>query len=235
MPMPTADAPYAVRRRSPLRRLVGLTLMVVLSFVLPSWGLVLGMRWLNPSTTWLMMREPPQRDIARQWVPLDCISPHLVRAVIAAEDNKFLSHSGFDWEQIQLAWQANQSGKRLRGASTISQQTAKNLCLWPGRTWLRKGLEAYFTMLIEVCWSKQRIMEVYLNIIEMGPGIYGAHQAARHHFGCEPHRLSAHQAAMQAAVLPDPKRRNPKRPGDYTRRYQQTILQKMALQNVKWP
>ena len=207
----------------------------VVAFVLASGVLVLALRWLNPSSTWLMLRDPPQTAAPRRWLPLSQISPQLIRAVIAAEDSKFLSHCGFDWEQIRAAWQANQRGKRLRGASTISQQTAKNLCLWPKRSWIRKGLEAYFTLLLEVCWPKQRIMEVYLNIIEMGPGIYGAHQAAQYHFGCAAHGLSAPQAAMQAAVLPDPKRRNPKRPGAYTLRYQQSILHKMSQRAIKWP
>ena len=140
--------------------------------------------------------EPPV--IKHQWVPLEKISHNLPQAVMASEDNLFLKHSGFDLEQIQKAQIEAQEGKRQRGASTISQQTARNVFLWQHRSWLRKGLEAYFTFLIEKIWGKERIMEVYLNSIEMGKGIYGAHAVAHTNFGVSPSQLSKQQSALIA-------------------------------------
>lgn len=145
------------------------------------------------------------------WVSLDNISLNLQRAVIASEDQNFLNHHGFDFEAIKKAMENNQKGRRIKGASTISQQTAKNVFLWPQRSWLRKGLEAYFTFLIELVWSKERIMEVYLNSIEMGNGIYGAEAASNRWFKKSANRLSQQEAAAIAAILPNPRvyRANP--------------------------
>ncbi len=162
-------------------------------------------RFVDPPGTPLMVirwaeGHPPHRDR----VALSQISPHLVRAVIGAEDSRFCLHSGFDWQAIERAWDNNQSGGRLKGASTLTMQTAKNLYLWPGRSWVRKGLEAYFTLLLEAVWSKTRILELYLNNVEWGPGIYGAEAAARHHFSRSAADLSRQQAAQLAAVLPSP-------------------------------
>ncbi|MBZ6378341.1 MULTISPECIES: monofunctional biosynthetic peptidoglycan transglycosylase [Pacificimonas] len=163
------------------------------------------------------------QTVYRSWTPLEEISPNLVRAVIASEDARFCSHNGFDIEAIETAMKANEKGGRLRGASTISQQTAKNAFLWSDRNWLRKGLEAYFTGLIELLWGKHRIMEVYLNVAEMGPGVYGAAAAAQYHYGKSAADLSPNEAARLAAVLPNPIERNAGNPGPFVRRHSGNI------------
>jgi monofunctional biosynthetic peptidoglycan transglycosylase len=145
-------------------------------------------------------------------------------AVIAAEDQMFPVHHGFDYEAIQKAIDHNESGKRIRGASTLTQQTAKNLFLWSGRTWIRKGLEAYFTVLLETFWSKRRILETYLNIAEFGDGIYGVEAASQHYFHKPAARLSSEEAALLAAILPNPRRYSVNKPGPYVRERQQSIL-----------
>jgi len=165
--------------------------------------------------------------LKKDWVPINEVSPHLYLAVIAAEDQKFLEHHGFDWEAIQKAFEGNRTGKSLKGGSTISNQTAKNVFLWPQRNWIRKGLEAYFTFLIEFFWSKERIMEVYLNVIEMGDGIYGAEAAAQLYFGKSASDLSKREAALIAAVLPNPLRWRPDQPTTYIRGRQNWILRNM--------
>ncbi|HNP32086.1 MAG TPA: monofunctional biosynthetic peptidoglycan transglycosylase [Flavobacterium sp.] len=143
---------------------------------------------------------------SHKWVPLEEISPNLPKAVIASEDGNFLKHHGFDFKAMQKAFKSNSKGKRLKGGSTISQQTAKNVFLWQGRSYLRKGLEAYFTVLIELIWGKERIMEVYLNSIEMGNGVYGAQEAARHWYSKKAIDLTAKEAAGIAAILPNPRK-----------------------------
>lgn len=163
------------------------------------------------------------------WVPYNEISPHLTMAVIASEDNRFAEHNGFDFVEIKKAIKENQTRKRPRGASTISQQTAKNVFLWPRSSWLRKGFEVYFTWLIEICWSKERIMEVYLNSIEMGKNIYGAHAVAKHHFNTTPDKLSAAQCALIAATLPNPIRFNSAKPSPYILKRQKQIQRLMKL------
>lgn len=151
----------------------------------------------------------------KKWVSLDKISKSMVMAVIASEDNRFDQHNGFDWIEIDKALEAGKKGKRLRGASTITQQTAKNVFLLPSRSWFRKGLEAWFTLGVELIWGKERIMEVYLNVAEMGKGVYGAEAAARHHFGKSAMKLTAHESALIAATLPNPLKRSASRPGPY--------------------
>lgn len=163
------------------------------------------------------------------WVPFDKISPDLPMAVIASEDNRFATHNGFDFEEIQKAMKENEKRKRRRGASTISQQTAKNVFLWPQSSWVRKGLEVYFTWLIELFWSKERIMEVYLNSIEMGKGIYGAQATARYKFNTTAANLSAGQCALIAATLPNPIRFNSAKPSPYILKRQGQILRLMKL------
>ncbi len=155
-------------------------------------------------------REPI--DIQHRWRPWEALSDHAKLAVIAAEDQRFLEHQGFDLVEIRRAWQASRNGGRLRGASTLSQQTAKNLFLWSGRSWIRKGFEAWFTLLIEALWPKQRILEVYLNIAEWDSGVFGLEAAAQHYFGVSAERLSAAQASRLAAILPDPRGRDAARP-----------------------
>ncbi|WP_301707946.1 monofunctional biosynthetic peptidoglycan transglycosylase, partial [uncultured Duncaniella sp.] len=153
----------------------------------------------------------------------DDISPWMSKAVVASEDANFYSHSGFDFKEIRKAIDENRNGKRQRGASTISQQTAKNVFLWPGHSWLRKGLEAYFTVLIELFWSKDRIMEVYLNSIEMGAGIYGVEAAARYYFNTSASKLSKRQSILIAVSLPAPLRFDPANPSRYIQRRVRTI------------
>ena len=162
--------------------------------------------------------------VRNNWVPLTKISPYLIRSVIASEDNEFCHHYGFDFEQINYAIREMQRGSRTRGASTISQQTAKNAFLWTGHSWVRKGLEVYFTLLIETLWPKRRIMEVYLNIAEWGDGIYGAEAAARHWFHKPASRLTALEAARLAAILPAPDRYRASNAGPYVQSRAYTIM-----------
>ena len=162
------------------------------------------------------------------WVSFDKISPHLPMAVIASEDNRFATHNGFDFIEIKKAMKENETRKRKRGASTISQQTAKNVFLWPQSSWTRKGLEVYFTWLIELCWSKERIMEVYLNSIEMGKGIY-AEATAKYKFHTTAAKLTAGQSALIAATLPNPIRFDSAHPSAYILRRQSQILRLMKL------
>lgn len=172
-------------------------------------------------TPLMLMRVMEQKQAGKpvrlqhQWVPINRIAQPLVQAVVASEDNRFMEHDGFDLEQIRLARKEAEKGKRVRGASTITQQTAKNVFLWPGKSYVRKGIEAYFTLLIEWVWGKERIMEVYLNSIEMGDGIYGAQAVAKAHFGKEAYQLSRGDAALIAATLPNPRRFNSAKPSPY--------------------
>lgn len=163
----------------------------------------------------------------KDWVPIEEISPYLCLAVIASEDQKFLNHNGFDWEALESAMADYKTGKRLRGGSTISNQTAKNVFLWPGRNFVRKGLEAYFTVLIELFWSKERILEVYLNVIEMGDGLYGAEAAAQRYFKKPASKLTRQEAALIAAILPNPIRWRADHPTAYIKKRQDWILRNM--------
>ena len=185
---------------------------------------VLAYRFINPPTTSLMIRDHLNDvKIYREWVGLDEMSRHIPRAVIAAEDARFCEHRGFDVEAIEKAMERNKQGKKLRGGSTISQQTAKNAFLWSGRTWIRKGLEAWFTVLIEFIWGKPRIMEIYLNIAEFGRGVYGVQAASIHYFNKPASKLSRTEAARLAAILPQPIKRDAASPGRYTKRYANRI------------
>ena len=186
-------------------------------FLAGSVSLVAFYRLLPPPGTPLMLiRAVEGEGIAKEWRPLAQISPHLVRAVIASEDAKFCEHHGFDWDAIGEAWRRYRRGEgKLRGASTISMQTAKNVFLWPGRDWIRKGFEAYFTVLIELAWGKARIIEIYLNVIEWGPGIYGAEAASQFHFHKSAKALTAEEGARLAAILPDPLKWSASRPDRY--------------------
>jgi monofunctional biosynthetic peptidoglycan transglycosylase len=162
-----------------------------------------------PATPLMLIRVAEGHGLSKDWVPLSRISPHLQRAVIAAEDGKFCAHRGFDWEAVDTALERLRRGGSLRGASTISMQTSKNLFLWPGRTFIRKGAEAYVTVWLEALLSKKRILELYLNVIEFGPGLYGAEAAAQHYYGVSAGDLSPRQAAELASVLPNPLRWRP--------------------------
>jgi monofunctional glycosyltransferase len=177
---------------------------------------------------WEQMNDKGQEvRIYKDWVSMENISRHAPQAVYAAEDQKFLQHRGFDWEAMEKAWEGNKKGKRIKGASTITQQTAKNVFLWPGRTMVRKALEAYFTFLMESIWPKERIMEVYLNVIEMGNGIYGIEAAAQTYFNKPAVKLTQGEAALIAAVLPNPRRWSPAKPTNYIRTRQAWINRQM--------
>jgi len=165
--------------------------------------------------------------LSHDWVPIEEISPNLQKAVIASEDGNFLNHYGFDFQAMQKAFKNNQKGKRIKGGSTISQQTAKNVFLWQGRSYLRKGLEAYFTVLIELIWGKERIMEVYLNSIEMGKGVYGAEEAAQHWYRKSAINLTKREAAGIAAILPNPLKYKATNSSSYIERRKDKILRNM--------
>jgi monofunctional glycosyltransferase len=199
-----------------LKRIGRVIAFFVTGFFIWSFFLVVAYRDLPPLATPLMLlRLPDGAGIHKSWRPLEQISPNLIRAAMAAEDGKFCSHAGFDWAAIQADWQRNQHGSQLLGASTISMQTAKNLFLWPDRSWPRKGLEVYFTLLIELAWPKRRIMELYLNVVEWAPGVYGAEAAAQYHFNKPASALTEAEAARLAAVLPNPRRWSASRPSAY--------------------
>ncbi len=210
------------RRRRWLRWLMALPL----AFVVVTTAQVAVLRFVDPPASAFMLARQleawRQGDfgfrVAYHWRDLEAISPHLPLAVIAAEDQRFASHHGFDLEAIEKALEHNARGKRVRGGSTISQQVAKNLFLWSGRSWLRKGLEAWYTVLVEAMWSKRRILEVHVNVAEFGDGIYGAQAAARTFWGKDAQALSAAQSARLAAVLPSPRRYSARHPGPYVQR-----------------
>lgn len=214
-------------------------------FKLLGWFLILSVVWVLlfkwlpvPFTPLMAIRyfENPQEEFRHEWISFDEISPNLKIAVIASEDQNFLKHRGFDLDAIEKAIEENKKGKRVRGASTISQQTAKNVFLWPNRSWLRKGLETYFTFLIEVLWTKQRILEVYLNSIEMGKGVYGAEAAAQYWFRKNAENLTPYEAAALAAVLPNPREYRAQPASNYIQQRKNWIVRQMRnLGTLKFP
>jgi monofunctional glycosyltransferase len=214
------------------RRLI---LKITLWFFIISIGSTVLYRFLPVPITPLMlirlMEQAGESDrsmrLEKDWVSIDEMSPHLQLAVVCSEDQEFLEHEGFDFNAIKKAYKYNQTHKKKRGASTISQQTAKNVFLWPGRSWIRKGLEVYFTFLIEVIWSKERIMEVYLNIIEFGDGVYGVEAAALRNYNKSAKDINRSEAAMLAAVLPSPLRLSPINPTADLREKQSWIMRQM--------
>jgi monofunctional biosynthetic peptidoglycan transglycosylase len=202
---------------------IGLSILSVIIF-----------KWVPVPITPLMMTRAVENKIegkdmvlSHDWVPIEKISPNLQKAVIASEDGNFLKHSGFDFDAMQKAFKNNKKGKRLKGGSTISQQTAKNVFLWQGRSYLRKGLEAYFTVLIELIWSKERIMEVYLNSIEMGNGVYGAEAASQHWYRKNAVDLTKNEAAGIAAILPNPRKYKATNSSSYIERRKGKIVRVM--------
>ena len=210
-------------------------LLLIVGCVLFSVLWVAALRWINPPYTAFMLESQINAWVARdsgyvfqhRWVGLDQISPNLPLAVVASEDQKFPDHWGFDVEAIEKAYQLNQHSHKVRGASTISQQVAKNLFLWSGRSYFRKGLEAYFTLLIEACWPKRRILEVYLNSAEFGHGVYGAEAAAQLFFHRPAAKLTRGDAATLAAVLPNPLRLHAAAPSAYVQERRDWILGQM--------
>ena len=219
-----------------LRRILTFLKYFVILYFASSFFFVILYKFVNPPVTPLMVirlveqaTEGQTVRLKKQWVTLGDISPSLPLAVIASEDNLFFEHSGFDFESIEKAREFNKEkqGKKVRGASTISQQTAKNVFLWGQRSWIRKGVEAYFTVLIEFIWGKKRILEVYLNVIETGKGIYGVEEAARTNFGKPASQVSRGEAALIAAVLPNPLKWSPSSPTPYITGRQQWTLWNM--------
>jgi len=215
--------PSSPTRRSLPARLFRSLLILALSWLALSWLLVLVLRFVPPWTSAMMLerqvgawlRREPNFQLQHHWVPWSQVSPYVPLAMVAGEDQKFPFHHGFDFDSINAAIDAADDGKRLRGASTISQQTAKNLFLWNGRSFVRKGLDAYFTVLIEWTWPKQRILEVYMNIVELGDGVYGVGAASDRFFRVPPRSLGPAQAARLAAVLPNPRKLHVDPPSAY--------------------
>lgn len=205
---------------------------LALGFVALSFALVTLYHWVDPPVTPLMLLRAGEDALAgrpvridRRWVPLRDVSPALVRAVVAAEDARFFTHWGVDTKEVErtLAYNERQAGRRMRGASTITMQCARSVFLWPGRTWLRKAVEVWLALLMEQLWGKRRILEVYLNVVEWGPGVYGAEAAARRSFGTSAAALDADRAALLAAALPAPRRFDPGAPSPSLRRRAATI------------
>ena len=216
--------------RSLLRRLFRYTLIFMAASVL----LVLLFRWVPPPGSMVMVERKIESwidgkpiDLYREWRPWRELPDNLKMSVVAGEDQHFSEHWGFDMDAIRQAFSHNEAGGSLRGASTISQQVAKNLFLWTGRSWVRKGLEAWFTVLIETLWPKQRILEVYLNSVEWDSGIFGAEAAAQHHFGIGAPYLSDRQASLLAAILPNPREWSPSHPSAYVSRRANWIRQQV--------
>ncbi len=223
-----------------MRKIVRVLKKIVLWFFILSIGAVIAYRFVPVFFTPLMGIRMVEQIAAgesvkcyHKWVPYNEISDHLKRAVIASEDQRFFQHNGFDRVEIEKAMKENKKRRRPRGASTISQQTAKNVFLWPQSSWVRKGLEAYFTVLIEFFWPKERILEVYLNCMDTGNGIYGAEAVANRHFNTTASKLTAAQSALIAATLPNPRRFSSKNPSPYMLKRQQQILRQM--QNIQLP
>ncbi len=213
-------------------RLLRWAVRLVAFFLLASIALVLIYRVIDPPLTPLMVIRPLEGlagidlvGVDKQWVSIEDVSPALLRSVIAAEDGRFFIHNGVDWKAVDQAQKRNErsNGKKLYGASTITMQCARNVFLWQGRNYVRKALEIYFTYLIEFLWSKKRILEVYINVIEWGDGVYGVEAASQKYFGIPASQLSARQAALLAAVLPNPRVWNPSQPTSYINRRAATI------------
>ncbi len=222
------------QKQSLFKRISIITGKIILWFILVSVLWVLAYRFINPPITLLMVQRNWERKandkkgkIEKKWVKFEEISDNMKRAAVAAEDQLFLQHIGFDIKAIEKAYASNAKGKKVKGGSTISQQTAKNVFLWPGRSYIRKGFEAYFTLLIELLWSKERILEVYLNVIEMGDGIYGAEAAAQAYYGKSCRKLSRAEASLIAACFPNPLRWTPRKPTSYIYHRQYLIMRNM--------
>lgn len=221
-----------------LKKVVTIIKLVVIAFFVSTLLAVIALKYIPVYFTPLMFIRCAQQvghgeslKLKHHWVPLEEISPCMPVAVMASEDSQFLNHHGFDFDQIGNAVmeQTRRKHKRVRGASTISQQTAKNVFLWPSSTWIRKGFEVYFTAMIELLWNKERIMEVYLNSIEMGDGIYGAEAVAKENFGCSADKLNRRECAMIAATLPNPRKYSSAHPSSFMYRRQRWILNNMRL------
>lgn len=216
-----------------MKKVLRFLLKIAAWFLLFSVLIVLLYKWVPvPYTPLMAIRhyQNPEESIRHDWIPIEKISPNLQLAVVASEDQNFLDHNGLDFEAIQKAIEEGKQRKRIRGASTISQQTAKNVFLWPGRNWIRKTLEVYFTVLIEIIWGKERILEVYLNSIEMGRGVYGAEAASIYWYGKPASALGVAEAAGIAAILPNPHKYKANPAGNYVQQRKNWISRQM--QNI---
>ena len=219
-----------------MRRIFRIVFRIILWFFILSIGSTIIFRWVPVPVTPLMLKRCIEQKIdgkpmklQKDWVSSDEISPHMELAVVCSEDQNFLLHFGFDFKALKKAMINNEKGKKLRGGSTISQQTAKNVFLWDGRNYIRKAFEAYFTLLIEVFWSKERIMEIYLNVIEFGDGIYGVEAASQHYFKKPASKLTREQAAILATLLPSPIRYGKAINGNYVQTRKLWVLQQMRF------
>lgn len=221
-----------------MKRIFKFILKIIAWFFLFTFLMTLLYKWVPvPFTPLMAIRyfENPDEEIRHDWVPMEEISANLQLAVVASEDQNFMNHNGFDYEAIRKAIEENKTRRRARGASTISQQTAKNVFLWPDSNWVRKGLEVYFTFLIELLWSKERILEVYLNSIEMGQGVYGAEAAANFWFGKSAGNLSASEASAIAAILPNPRQYRAQPASDYIQGRKNWIQRQMRnIGSINW-
>ena len=234
--MPSRSGHRTRRRRggrSLVARLAGFVLVLAAAAVLVPAVLLLGLRWVDPPTTAYMLQSPV-RPVAHEWVALQSLPAHVPLAAVAAEDQRFVLHRGFDTDQIRRAISERADGGRLRGASTITQQLARNLLLWPGGGFVRKGIEAGLTVQLELLWPKRRILEVYLNVAEFAPGVYGVGAAARRHFGKPAEALSAREAALLMAVLPSPRRFDAGEPSAYVRQRADWIQGQMRSLGPGW-
>lgn len=215
-----------------LKRISSYVASIVVAFVIFSCVGVVLYKWLNPPITPLMILRlfDGAAGIDKTWRSYEEISPNLFRACIASEDARFLRHEGIDWKAVENAQKYNKihNGKKVRGASTITMQAAKNVFLWNGRNFIRKGLEAYFTVLIEAVWGKKRILEVYVNIIEWGDGIYGVEAASQNYFNKSANKLTKKEAALLAAVLPNPRKFSPKNPSKYIQKRASKIQNRIS-------
>jgi len=219
-----------------LSRIWKICLKISLWFIAISIVSVILFRWIPIPVTPLMLircieqkADGKEMKLKKTWVPLEKISPDLQLAVVCSEDQNFLKHHGFDFGAIKKAMKHNEKSKKKRGASTISQQVAKNVFLWPGRSWVRKGFEVYFTFLVETFWSKQRVMEVYLNVIEMGNGVYGAEAASKEYFNKSAIKINKRQAATITVILPSPLKYNAKKPSSFLNGRINWTLQQMRF------
>ncbi|GGH22551.1 monofunctional biosynthetic peptidoglycan transglycosylase [Sphingobacterium alkalisoli] len=221
------------------RQIVKWTLRIIGGFFALTIFWVLLLMFMNPPITYLQLQRAFERKAAgkdwkidKEWLDYKDISDNLKRAALAGEDAHFMTHNGFDTKAIKEAIAKNKEGKKLRGGSTISQQVAKNVFLWPERSWLRKGLETYFTVLIEIFWSKKRILEVYLNVIEMGQGVYGAEAASRYYFHKSGKSLTKKEAALIIAILPSPQKWDARNPSNYVNRRANNIVRYLNYYSI---
>ncbi|MES2628006.1 MAG: monofunctional biosynthetic peptidoglycan transglycosylase [Bacteroidota bacterium] len=222
-PVKTTGKAASSKGKKPLwKNIARITLKVILYFFLSTIGVTLIYRFVNPPVTWLMVQRWAfeGQTLDKDWVDIDEVPYYVPMAMIASEDQKFMEHNGFDFKAIEKAMKYNdkKKGKKIKGGSTISQQTAKNVFCWPQRSWIRKGFETYFTFLIEMLWPKERIMEVYINVVELGPGVYGVEAASQRFWNKSAANITPHQASLLAAVLPRPLKYSAKNPGPYVAR-----------------